>query len=441
MSNYTRWYREGTVSGTAGSNTVNGTGTYWKTAGLNTGDILKLGGNDYEILSVNSDTQLTISGTLGNAATNSSYSIIRNFTSTPLSKIASDVAGLLNDYARFLNTEMATIYGKSAYEIAKANGFTGTEAEWLNSLIGAGQWDTLNARTAFINDAENANALFRAGFHNSIFRGKNLGTSITAAQWTAIRNGTFDDMFVGDYWTLGGQDYFIAHFDYYFNIPTLQTVGFEDSNGDVLPTSSVHTQPASWGFSPHHIVIMPRTRLALSFMNTEDTKDQLYGTCHYRLNKRKEFITTMSNYVGAEHLMYWVDIFPRSINTNSYGVVYPSGDAEYVCQAELPNFIQLTGYRPTSYSRLLNNEGRVPGQFAAMRHSHYHIRPSEPIGGASYATGDNFFTRDIIGLPGQNVTNSDNQSVIFGAWHAYTVVSYVSPQSNRSLRPYFCLRG
>ena len=323
------------------------------------------------------------------------------------------------------------------------NGFIGTLSSLNTSAKGnlVAAINELNARTAFINDAENANALSRAGFHNSIFRGKNLGTSITAAQWTAIRNGTFDDMFVGDYWTLGGQDYFIAHFDYYFNIPTLKTVGFEDSNGDVLPTSSVHTQPASWGFSPHHIVIMPRTRLALSFMNTEDTKDQLYGTCHYRLNKRKEFITTMSNYVGAEHLMYWIDIFPRSISTNSYGVVYPSGDAEYVCQAELPNFIQLTGYRPTSYSRLINNEGRVPGQFAAMRHSNYHIRPSEPTGGASYATSDNFFTRDIIGLPGQNVSNSDNQSVIFGAWHAHTVVSYVSPQSNRSLRPYFCLMG
>ena len=150
MSNYTRWYREGTVSGSAGSSTVTGTDTYWKTAGLNTGDILKLGGNDYEILSVQSDTQLTISGTLGNAVTNSSYAIIRNFTATMSSKIASQVSGLLGDYARYLDTSMATIYGKSAYEIAKANGFTGTEAQWLESLKAAEEWTTLNDRTQIL---------------------------------------------------------------------------------------------------------------------------------------------------------------------------------------------------------------------------------------------------------------------------------------------------
>ena len=33
-----------------------------------------------------------------------------------------------------------------------------------------------------------------AGAHNSIYRGKNLGTSVTAAQYAAIKAGTFDDM-------------------------------------------------------------------------------------------------------------------------------------------------------------------------------------------------------------------------------------------------------
>ena len=208
MSDYTRWYREGTVTGSAGSNTVTGTGTYWKTAGLNTGDILKLGGTDYEILSVASDTKLTISGTLGNAASNSSYAIVRNFTATMSSKIAAQVSTLLGDYAHYLDTEMATIYGKSAYEIAKANGFTGTEAEWLSSLIGAGQWDTLNARTQFLTEINNVTA------KNYFARGKNLGTAVTDAQWTAISNGKFDDMYLGDYWVINGRTYVIAHFGY-----------------------------------------------------------------------------------------------------------------------------------------------------------------------------------------------------------------------------------
>lgn len=39
-----------------------------------------------------------------------------------------------------------------------------------------------------------------AGFHNSVYRGKNLGSTLTSEQKLAIKNGTFKDMFIGDYW-------------------------------------------------------------------------------------------------------------------------------------------------------------------------------------------------------------------------------------------------
>lgn len=42
-----------------------------------------------------------------------------------------------------------------------------------------------------------------AGFHNSVYRGKYLGTAVTDTQWTAIGNGTFEDLYIGDYWTIG----------------------------------------------------------------------------------------------------------------------------------------------------------------------------------------------------------------------------------------------
>lgn len=43
-----------------------------------------------------------------------------------------------------------------------------------------------------------------AGFKNSVFRGQYLGTSITAAQYNAISAGTFEDLYLGDYWNIGG---------------------------------------------------------------------------------------------------------------------------------------------------------------------------------------------------------------------------------------------
>lgn len=56
-----------------------------------------------------------------------------------------------------------------------------------------------------------------AGPHNSLCRGKDLGTSVTADQYTAISNDTFDDLYIGDYWTIGGVVYRIAAFNYLYN--------------------------------------------------------------------------------------------------------------------------------------------------------------------------------------------------------------------------------
>lgn len=62
------------------------------------------------------------------------------------------------------------------------------------------------------------NELFvNADARNSIYRGKYLGTSYTLAQQQAVTSGTFDDMYIGDYWTIGGINYRIAAFNYYRN--------------------------------------------------------------------------------------------------------------------------------------------------------------------------------------------------------------------------------
>lgn len=47
---------------------------------------------------------------------------------------------------------------------------------------------------------------------NQLMRGKNLGTAITSTQINAIRNWTLDDMYIGDYWQLGGRTWYIAKF-------------------------------------------------------------------------------------------------------------------------------------------------------------------------------------------------------------------------------------
>lgn len=101
------------------------------------------------------------------------------------------------------------------------------------------------AATNAENAAERAEALVYsgAGAHNSVYRGKNLGSSVTAEQYAAIAAGTFDDLYIGDYWTIGGvTSYRIAAFDYYLN------------SGDT-------------DFTKHHVVLVPDTCLYNHVMN------------------------------------------------------------------------------------------------------------------------------------------------------------------------------
>lgn len=102
-----------------------------------------------------------------------------------------------------------------------------------------------NFRAKAVEDTEAkiAPLLFNnAGAHNAIYRGKSLGSSVTTAQYSAISAGTFDDMYIGDYWTIGGVNYRIAAFDYYLNC------------GDTSCTK-------------HHVVLVPDTCLYNHVMN------------------------------------------------------------------------------------------------------------------------------------------------------------------------------
>lgn len=99
-----------------------------------------------------------------------------------------------------------------------------------------------------------------AGAHNSIFRGKYMGTSVTAAQYAAIAAGTFDDLFIGDYWTINNVNWRIAAFDYY------------------LGTGST-------ALTTHHAVIVPDTNLDTQNMNdTIETNGGYVGSKMYTAN-------------------------------------------------------------------------------------------------------------------------------------------------------------
>ena len=86
------------------------------------------------------------------------------------------------------------------------NSILGTET--INSLGGASVTDAIKK----LNDIVNADTV---SAHNSIARGKSLGTSVTANQWASIKNGNFSNMYIGDYWTINSVVWRIAAFNWY----------------------------------------------------------------------------------------------------------------------------------------------------------------------------------------------------------------------------------
>ena len=115
-------------------------------------------------------------------------------------------------------------------------------------------------------EAKIAPLLFNnAGAHNAIYRGKSLDSTVTTAQYAAIKAGTFDDLYIGDYWTIGGVNYRIAAFDYYLN------------SGDTNCTT-------------HHVVIVPDTCLYNAQMHNTSSGGWESGAAN----------TTAGGYVGSD---------------------------------------------------------------------------------------------------------------------------------------------
>jgi hypothetical protein len=84
-----------------------------------------------------------------------------------------------------------------------------------------------------------------AGAHNSLFRGKNLGTSFTSAHASRISSGEFYDMYIGDYWVIGGVTWRIAAFDYYYRR------GLSRHHAVIVPDSSLYEYQMATSFTSY----------------------------------------------------------------------------------------------------------------------------------------------------------------------------------------------
>lgn len=140
----------------------------------------------------------------------------------------------------------------------------------------SGVWNWIKSKI----EAEDLSPMLydNSGAHNAIYRGKYLGSSVTETQWDAISAGTFDDLYVGDYWTIGGVNWRIAAFDYYYNC------------GDT-------------NFTKHHVVIVPDTVLYTHVMNDANITTGAYVGSKMYTEGLEQAKTTINNAFGSSHVL------------------------------------------------------------------------------------------------------------------------------------------
>ena len=143
--------------------------------------------------------------------------------------------------------------------------------------------------------------------HRMIFRGKNLGSSFTSAQKTQVSNGTFKDIYLGDYWKIGDYTYRIVDIDYWFGCESTE-------------------------IKKHHLVIMPDETMGNVAMDSSGSTDGGYiGSSMFKtgLDTAKSTVNTA---FGSSYVLSRTQYF---VNKASSGV--PSGCTTSAVTLEIPS--------------------------------------------------------------------------------------------------------
>lgn len=249
-------------------------------------------------------------------------------------------------------------------------------------------------------EAKIAPLLFNnAGAHNAIYRGKSLGSTVTTAQYAAIKAGTFDDLYIGDYWTIGGVNYRIAAFDYYLN------------SGDTSCTT-------------HHVVIVPDTCLYNAQMhNTSSggyeggaantTTGGYVGSDMYKSNLEQAKTTIKSAFSGhvLKHRIYL---------TNAVANGRASGGAW--CDSEVDLMCEQMVYGSGIFSPV-SDGSNVPANYRVEK-SQLPLFQHEP---SRICNKNNWWLRDVI------------TASVFARVDIYGLANCIGASDSLGIRPAFCI--
>lgn len=235
----------------------------------------------------------------------------------------------------------------------------------------------------------NAIATTGAGAHNAIYRGKSLGTAVTEAQWAAIKAGTFEDMYIGDYWTIGGVNYRIAAFDYYLNC------------GDTSCTK-------------HHVVLVPDTCLYNHVMNATNITTGAYVGSKMYTEGLEQAKTTIKAAFSGHVLSKRIYLSNATANGKASAGAWCDSEVDLMCE----HMVYGNGvFSPVSDGTTVPNNYRVEkSQLPLFQHE-----PSRICNRA------NWWLRDVISASGFARVDSTGDAYCGSA------------SGSRGVRPAFCI--
>lgn len=229
--------------------------------------------------------------------------------------------------------------------------------------------------------------------HRNVWRGKSLGSAVSAQHKTAIQNGSFDDLFIGDYWTINNVNWRIHDMDYFLNC------------GDTA-------------LAKHHLVILPDTCLVsgedAKMNNTGTTEGGYTGSLMYNttMEKVKKKVTEAFSDMVLRHREYLV---------NAMADGHPSTGAWADSTVELPNEIMVYGcpiFTPSNNGNVISAQQTLgKTQLAGFRLNPLMIKQ-----------GANYWLRDAV------------SAFHFAVVHATGYANYYDASLAASgVRPYFLI--
>lgn len=240
----------------------------------------------------------------------------------------------------------------------------------------------INGRLPVINNA---------GAHNAVYRGKYLGMSVTVAQWAAIANGTFADLYIGDYWTIGGVTYRIAAFDYYLLA------------GDTNMTT-------------HHVTLVPDASMYNHVMNDSNVTTGGYVGSKMHTTGLADAKTTINNAFGSAHILTHRQYLCNAVSNGK-----PSGGSWYDSTVELMTEQNVHGGKVFG----AGNDGSTVPSLYTVDKSQYPLFAFRPdlISNRNW-----FWLRDVV------------SDVYFANVHTHGYVSYSVASTSHGVRPAFCIK-